>query len=226
MLLNVFDMGLVDYKNALFFQKKILTLVKDEGFSDSLIFCEHNDVFTIGRSGSIKNVLCDINALRQAGIEVVFADRGGDVTYHGKGQLVLYPILNLRNSVKDVHLFLRRLEQVAINTLLYYGIEARLIKGKTGVWVGNDKIASIGIALSKWVTYHGLSINFNTDLNFFSLINPCGFKTIKTISVSEILGTPIDMAKAKENVIRNLLNVFGYEKTLTRSAEFSCTAAG
>lgn len=205
---NVLDLGLIDYRKALDIQKETVSLVRDGMALDTLIFCEHKDVITVGRGGSISNILESREKLKQRNIEVIFVDRGGDVTYHGKGQLVIYPIVDLRKRQKDVHLFLRRLELVVINFLKFYHIYGYITQGKTGVWVNSEKIASIGIALTKWVTYHGVSININPHLDYFSLINPCGLKDVKMTSVNRILKRTVNMQKARQILKREFKRVF------------------
>ena len=181
---------------------------------DRLIFCEHKGVITIGRQGSRDNILADEEELRQRGLKVVYTDRGGDVTYHGKGQLVAYPVFDLRKAERDVHLFLRRLELVVITLLKHYGICACRGKDRAGVWVGGEKIASIGIGLTGWVTYHGVGINVSPDLSYFSLINPCGLKNIKVTSIARILAGAVDMKQVKQRLGREFGKVFNRNFTL------------
>lgn len=217
MQVEVLDLGFVGYSHAFKLQKELLSKVKTDQSPDTLIFCEHRDVFTIGRSGSSKNILCGIDQAIDSGIEVIFTDRGGDVTYHGKGQLVVYPIFDLRKYRKDIHLFLRRLEQVIMGVLETYGVCGSIIPDSTGVWVGDAKIASIGIAVSRWVSYHGLSININTDLGFFSMVNPCGYKELRMTSLAKILGKRIDLERVKQAFCRSFAAVFGLNLDLTPS---------
>lgn len=206
--LNLLDLGLIDYRQALAKQKEVVSGVINGSYPDTLIFCQHQDIITIGRRGSISNVIAGAEELLRENIKVVFTDRGGDVTYHGQGQLIAYPIFDLRKSIKDVHLFLRKLECVVINLLKHYGISGSLKPGKTGVWVGEEKIASIGIAFSHWVSYHGLSLNVDPDLSRFLLINPCGFKGAKTTSLRKLLGTFVAISDVKRKLRDEFINLF------------------
>ncbi|MDP1853968.1 MAG: lipoyl(octanoyl) transferase LipB [Candidatus Omnitrophota bacterium] len=206
--LNLLDLGLIDYQEALAKQKEIVSGVINGLYPDTLIFCQHYDIITIGRRGSISNVIAGREELLKKNIKVVFSDRGGDVTYHGKGQLIAYPIFDLRKSIRDVHLFLRRLECAVINLLKRYGISGSLKSGKTGVWVDDEKISSIGIAFSHWVSYHGLSLNVDPDLSRFLLINPCGLKGGKTTSLSQLLGGFIDMSDVKIKLKDEFIKLF------------------
>ncbi|MEK6714565.1 MAG: lipoyl(octanoyl) transferase LipB [Candidatus Omnitrophota bacterium] len=206
--LNFLDLGLINYLEALKIQKEAVLRVIGGLTADTLIFCEHYDVITVGRSGNLSNILLTQEELDKKNIKVIFTDRGGDVTYHGKGQLIVYPIFDLRKSIKDVHLFLRRLEFAVINLLTRYRIFAHLKSGKTGVWVKEKKIASIGVAFSHWVSYHGLSLNVAPDLSQFCLINPCGLKGVKMTSLKELLGGPIDMEGLKNRFKDEIVKIF------------------
>lgn len=205
----ILDLGLIGYGKAYDIQKELVLKRKSGEIEDSLILLEHRSVFTIGRRGDLKNLLVDADILKKEGIEVARADRGGDITFHGPGQLVLYPIVDLKERVRDLHLFLRDLEELAINFLSEYGICPRRRTGKTGVWVGPDKISSIGIAASNWVTYHGLSININVDLKYFSMIYACGIKDAGAVSVASILNRRIAMSEAKEKAAYWFNRIFG-----------------
>lgn len=193
----IIDLELIDYEEAYKRQREIVAKRKLGEVGDTLILAEHNAVFTIGRSGADDNLLADEEELARQGIRVLHVDRGGDITFHGRGQLVAYPIIDLKQRKTDLHQYLRDLEEVVIRFLNDYGLTGKRIAGKTGVWVDDKKIASIGIAASGWVTYHGLSINLNTDLEFFSMINPCGMKSAGITSLAALLGRPIDMEEAK-----------------------------
>ncbi|HDZ77383.1 MAG TPA: lipoyl(octanoyl) transferase LipB [Candidatus Omnitrophica bacterium] len=205
---KLLDLGLIDYLDALNKQKELLCRIKSGNDTDTLILCEHNHVFTLGRRAKEENILCGIEGARKIGVDVIPVDRGGDVTYHGKGQLVAYMIFDLRKDKKDLSLFLRRLERVVLGVLNDYGIRGSLIEGRRGVWVNKKKIASIGIGVSGWVTYHGLSFNINTDLKFFSMINPCGYRDVEMVSLSEILNAYVDLVAVKAAFINNLAKVF------------------
>lgn len=198
----IIDLGLIDYEDAYRIQKELVARRRRGEINDSIILAEHNHVYTVGRAGRMDNLLADLPALDRKGIKVLRVDRGGDITYHGPGQLVVYPILDLNRRSRDLHRYLRELEQAVIMFLKAYNIDAVGLPGRTGVWVGNRKIASIGIGAAGWVTYHGLSININTDLGFFRMINPCGLKDVKMTSLGELLGRNIDMKEVKEKILR------------------------
>lgn len=202
------DLGVTDYEDAYRTQKELVAKRKLGEVDDTLILAEHNAVFTIGRSGSKENLLENEEGLEGCGIRILYVDRGGDITFHGRGQLIAYPIIDLRRRKKDLHQYLRDLEEVAMRFLGEYKIRGERINGKTGVWVNGKKAASIGIAASNWVTYHGMSINLNTELNFFSMINPCGMKGVEVTSVAAVLNKPVDMEEAKKKLSRCFNSVF------------------
>ncbi len=199
---EVFDLGLINYKKAWAFQKEAFKAVRNRNLLHALILCRHYPVITLGRVADRKNILVDESALGLKGIELYEIERGGDVTYHGPGQLTAYPVFNLRFSKKDIHLFLRYLEEVIIELLYDFGIKGTRLQGLTGVWVDNQKIASIGIAIRNWITFHGLSINIKKfDLDNFRLIRPCGMK-IEMTSLETVSGKNIEFNAVKENLIR------------------------
>lgn len=181
---KILDIGISHYPKAFNLQKDLLAKIKNGKADNHIILTEHYPVFTIGRSGTRNNILVSEQFLKQRQIEVIEIDRGGDITYHGPGQIIIYPIIKLSN--KDLHKYLRFLESVVISFLAEYNIESFRIVGKTGVWTNRGKIASIGIAVSRWVVYHGISINVDCDLTPFKWINPCGFKNIDVTSMKEI----------------------------------------
>jgi lipoate-protein ligase B len=174
-----------------------------------MIITEHNPVFTIGRTGRRENMLADSRQMRKRGVRLIEVDRGGDITFHGPGQLLLYPVVDLKARGRDLHRYMRDLESVAINFLNSYGIIAERIDGKTGVWVGGSKVASIGVGAKDWVTFHGLSVNVDIDLSYFSMIYPCGMRGIKMTSLAEILGVDIDLNMAAEKLIVCAKRVLG-----------------
>ncbi len=167
---------------------------------DALVLVEHPHVITVGRTrGALANIL------RAGEVEVVEVERGGDVTYHGPGQIVAYPILQLEEGERDLHRFLRNLEEGMIRTLARWGIAGAREAGKTGVWVaGARKIASIGIACRKWVTFHGLALNVTTDLQYFARIQPCGFDAAVMTSMSSELGREVDLAEVRAALVSDL----------------------
>lgn len=205
---EVRDLGLIDYAAAYGIQKECVARVLAGG-AQVLFLCEHPAVITLGRLAQEANVL-DLETIRRQGIRVIPIDRGGDVTLHAPGQLVVYPILNLAQSNRDLRLYMHKLEQVTIALLKSFGIVASRIPGKTGVFVDPDKIASLGIGVRKWVTYHGLGINVNTDLKLFERIKPCGLD-VRMTSIARIAGQPIDMSEVKQRLIKSFGKEFGYE---------------
>lgn len=204
------DLGLTYYEDAYRVQKDLVARRKLGEIDDSLIITEHHPVFTIGRTGNLANLLVDEAALGKAGMSVVRVDRGGDITCHAPGQLVAYPVLDLKQRGRDLHRYLRDLEEVAIRLLEKLGIRAVRIEGKTGVWTYGKKIASIGVGASDWVTYHGMSINIKNDLHYFSMINPCGSPTDCAVSVETVLGREVSMHDAKIILMREFFRVFRF----------------
>ncbi|MBN1404985.1 MAG: lipoyl(octanoyl) transferase LipB [Candidatus Omnitrophica bacterium] len=186
MNIKVLDIGLSHYLECYALQKKILNDIKSNGAPEHIIITEHYPVFTIGRAGKKDNILVSKEFLKEKGVEVVETDRGGDVTYHCPGQLVVYPIV----KVADLHKYLRCLEEAVIQLLREYDIDGFRVEGKTGVWTSKGKIASIGIGVSRWITYHGVALNVNCDLTPFSWINPCGFKDTKITSMGKMGAVP------------------------------------
>jgi len=168
------ELGRVDYAAAFALQRELVAQRKEGLIADQLLLLEHPHVITLGRNGRMEHLLAGEEALSRAGISFHPTDRGGDVTYHGPGQLVGYPILDLRDWKRDVTAYVRAIEQAIIDTLADYGIAAGRIPKLTGVWVGERKIAAIGVHISRWVTSHGFALNVNTDLSYFQYIVPCG----------------------------------------------------
>ncbi|MCD5397742.1 lipoyl(octanoyl) transferase LipB [candidate division NPL-UPA2 bacterium] len=183
---DVFLLGLLDYQKAWDLQRKLIEKRLKKRISDTLLLVEHSPLFTIGRGGSRKNVLVSDKYLKKKNISIYEVDRGGDITYHGPGQIVGYPILDLNEHGRDVHLVLRNLEEVIIRLLSGCGVEALRIPGYTGVWVEKEKIAAIGIGVRRWITFHGFCLNVNPDLNYFSLVNPCGLKGERVTSLQQL----------------------------------------
>ncbi len=190
-----------DYKWTWELQQK---LVEDQiagKARDTFILVEHPHVFTLGRRGDRSNLLSDE-------LPVYHVERGGDVTYHGPGQLVGYPILKLSGPEQDIHDYLKKIEELLIRTVLEFGVKAERSERQTGVWVGEKKLASIGVAIKSWVTYHGFALNVNTDLSYFSKIRPCGLESSMLTSMERLLGAPVDMQAVKASVKRHFENVF------------------
>ncbi len=218
--------GLTDYGEALKLQRSLARARVDGGLSeDLLILLEHPRVITLGRGARALNIVATTEELRQRGVEVHEVERGGDVTYHGPGQLVGYPIIDLRRHKQDLHWYLRRLEEVLIRILDGYGVVGRRVPGYTGVWVEDRKIASIGVHVTRWVTFHGFALNVNTRLEDFALIVPCGIEAVQMTSLERETGSPLSVAEVGERTARGFGDVFGLTVepiTLERLRETTC----
>lgn len=205
---RIFNLGLVDFKKAWQFQKEIFREIKNNYFNGALILCQHYPVITVGRQGRQENIKVPLPELKNRGILMYEIERGGDVTYHGPGQLIAYPVFNLNYFKKDIHLFLRQLEELVIDLLSDFGINGLRYKGLTGVWIDKQKIASIGIAIRNWITFHGLSINVKKDdLDNFRLIKPCGMD-IEMTSLETVSGKDIEIGHLKEVFIHKFQDTF------------------
>jgi lipoate-protein ligase B len=198
----VIDLELVEYNKALEVQKELFTRVRNGTLNSAVVFCRHYPVITLGRRAKSANIKADQAELARQGITVYQSERGGDVTYHGPGQLVVYPVVRLDFFNKDIHFFLRTLEENVIALLSAFGIKAEARKGLTGVWVGEQKICSIGITVKNWISYHGLAINVSADdLENFSLIHPCGMD-IKMTSMETILKKEVSFSEVQKHFIK------------------------
>lgn len=205
--IELVDWGVLEYEESLERQRDLVCKRQDDLCGDMLISVEHPHVFTLGRRREAA-----ANVVAPGDVPVIEIERGGDVTYHGPGQLVMYAICKLEEEERDLHLFLRNLEQGIIDALTHYGIAAGREEGKTGVWLDGRKLASMGIACRKWVTFHGLGLNVNTDLSYFARINPCGFSSsVMTSARVEAGGEDISMASMRGHlasaVAKNLSRV-------------------
>ncbi len=222
------DLGLVDYLPTWDYQESLLkrnTEIKlanreaetKEKTLNKLIFCEHPHVYTLGKSGRVENLLLDEIGLTGVHATFVRNNRGGDITYHGPGQIVGYPIFDLEYFFTDLHLYLRYLEQSIINTLKHYGIEAGRIEGLTGVWLdvgvtGKErKICAIGVRCSRWITMHGFAFNVNTDLNYFTNIIPCNIDDKGVTSLEKELGKKVNIEEVKEILKQELATQFEFQ---------------
>ena len=206
--LDVIKYGIINYEKAYKFQLKLLEKRYQNKINDTLLLVEHPPVLTIGTSGTRDNVIVNNNFLKEKGIEVFETRRGGDITYHGPGQIVGYPILNLKEHKKDLHWLLRSYEEVFIRLLKEYNIQADRIKGLTGVWVGNKKITAIGVGVRHWITYHGFAFNIDPKLEHFSYIIPCGIKDKEVTSLKKELGSEIKKEEVIEKIIKYFAQVF------------------
>lgn len=201
------DLGRVDYRAAWDLQLQHVESLKHQGGQDCLFFVEHPHVVTFGRNGKDGNLLVSKDRLKQLGIDFCETDRGGDVTYHGPGQLVCYPVMDLKRWRRDVGAYLRALEEVLILTLADYGLEGRRDPSATGVWVGDAKIAAMGVHLSRWVTSHGFALNVTTDLDYFRYIVPCGL-TRPVTSMEQLLGQTPDVHQLQKKILERFGTVF------------------
>jgi lipoate-protein ligase B len=204
-------LGQTKFRYAWDLQKRLVDLRSEGRIPDILLLTEHEPVITMGRGTAKGNLLVSSESLRERGVDIYEIERGGDITFHGPGQLVAYPIIDLHNRGRDLHKYLRDLEILIIDTLGDLGLEARTKKGLTGVWVGDHKLAAIGVAVSRWITYHGLALNVNTDMDNFKLINPCGITEYPVGSVSQILGREMDMKEVADLLAKNFARLFEYE---------------
>ncbi len=207
------DLGFADYKEVWDLQKET-HLRKQQGMPEDIVYTvEHNHVYTLGKTGSRDHILISDDEMKQKGISYYEIDRGGDITYHGPGQLVVYPVIDLNNYYKDTHRYLRELEETVILTLKDLDIEAHREEEFTGVWVGEEKICAIGIKVSRWITMHGIAFNINTDLGYFDKIIPCGIFHKGVTSVEKITGKKADFGDIKRKYIENFNKVFQNKTT-------------
>jgi lipoyl(octanoyl) transferase len=223
----VVDLGLVEYGATWGLQRRLVAARKAGSVPDVLLLCEHPHVITLGRNGKLANLRASDRVLRQMGVSFFETDRGGDITYHGPGQLVGYPILNLADIRRDVAWYMRILEETMIRATAEFGVASRRVPGRTGVWVdvpngsgGNpaenttaseEKLAAIGVHLSRWVTSHGFAYNVSTDLRYFDLIVPCGIAGKRATSLEKLLGRQTEVKEVAPRVAAHLGNLFGLE---------------
>lgn len=231
--IETIDLGLIDYKKAWDFQEELLQKIVEKKISNRnnpkdkqdetpnyLVFCQHPHVYTLGKSGSIENLLIDKKGLENINAGYYRINRGGDITYHGPGQIVCYPILDLENFFTDIHRYLRFLEEAVIRTCDSYNLNAGRIEGLTGVWIDPEpekstdniwnprKICAIGVKTSRWVTMHGLAFNVNTQLDYFNYIVPCGIQDKDVTSLSKELNTELDTSEVMQQLKSNIISIF------------------
>lgn len=213
--LQILDAGLLEYHSAWDLQRQIFARVLEGSQNDTLVLLEHPHTYTLGKTADRQNLLADDIYLAQNKISVVDIDRGGDITYHGPGQLVGYPIIDLKKWKLDSHKYLRALEEVLIAFCREFSLEAGRIEGLTGVWIKQKKIAAIGIKISRWITMHGFALNIAPDLNYFGGIIPCGIKDKDVTSLQLETGIIHDMKLVKEKIINIFSDVFEYDSVST-----------
>ncbi len=214
--LRILQLGIADYSRTWDLQRSLFERRLTDETDDSLILCEHPHTYTVGRDGVDhlgRHLLMNKVELALHGIQVFEIDRGGDITYHGPGQLVGYPILDLNGYYRDVHRYLRDLEEVIIRTTGTFGLTGHRIDKATGVWVdtprGPEKICAIGVKVTRWITMHGFALNVHTDLKYFQHIVPCGISDKGVTSIQTLLGRPVPMPDVEEELIRRFAEVFG-----------------
>lgn len=215
--LIITDLGLISYSNSVALQQRLVAARKAGAISDVLLICEHPHVITLGRNASRVNLLATESVLREKEVEFHETNRGGDVTYHGPGQIVGYPILDLDTIRRDVHWYVRTLEEVMIRATAEFGLSAFRVPGRTGIWVQppadshpgdgiwEEKLAAIGVHISRWVTSHGFAYNVSTDLRYFDLIVPCGIAERKATSLEKLLSRSVASAEVKNPLIRQFV---------------------
>lgn len=222
--INVYDLGVLDYKTALNFQEKKLQEIIDikrtnrnEGSSietpNYFLFVEHPPVITLGKSGQEKNLLLTKEELERKKIQYFNTNRGGDITFHGYGQIVGYPVIDLENFYTDINRYLRTLEEIVISTLNYFKISSQRSPGETGVWLESNspnsrKICAIGVKTSRWVTMHGFALNVDTDLRYYNYIVPCGIKGKGITSINQEIKKNVSINEVKEKILENLKKTF------------------
>jgi lipoyl(octanoyl) transferase len=237
----IVDLGLIGFEEAFALQRRIVAARKADAIGDVLLLCEHPHVITLGRSGKRENLLASERVLAQKGVEFHATNRGGDITYHGPGQIVGYPVIQLAAIRRDVVWYVRMLEEVMIRACGDFGIEARREEGKTGAWIdpvkkdspqraqssqssekaqsAAEKIGAIGVHISRWVTSHGFAFNVATNLRYFELIVPCGIAERKATSLEKVLGRAVKRNEAATKLVEHFGEVFGREPQQTTREE-------
>ena len=222
MKLSVAQLGNIEYSQALEMQNRLLQLRQQGQIEDILLLLEHPPVITVGSRGLTTNILVSESYLDSSGVSLYKSNRGGDVTYHGPGQIVGYPILDLKNHGKDLPKYIRKIEETFIRLL---NNEYQIIAGRDpkhpGVWVGNDKITAIGCTIKRWVTMHGFAFNVNTNLEHFSLITPCGIVDKGVTSLQKLLGHPLNLPSVNQQVLKYFAEVFDSDVEILESSQFN-----
>ena len=232
--LLISDLGLISYTEAYALQQRLTAARKAEALGDVLLLCEHPHVITLGRNAKRENLLVSEHVLRQKGVELHATNRGGDITYHGPGQIVGYPILNLGVIKRDVGWYVRTLEEAMILGTADFGLTAFRIPGRTGIWVNptanpvaaEEKLAAIGVHISRWVTSHGFAYNVSTDLRFFDLIIPCGIAERKATSLEKLLSRNVALGEVKPRLGNHFAELFSFVPRLISSEELTSFLSG
>jgi lipoyl(octanoyl) transferase len=221
--LLIVDLGLIPWTEACALQQWIVAARKAGEIDDVFLLCEHPHVITLGRSANRANLLASEHVLRQKGVELHATNRGGDITYHGPGQIVGYPILNLNHIKRDVGWYVRTLEEVMIRASADFGVSAFRVPGKTGIWVkagdSEEKLAAIGVHISRWVTSHGFAFNVSTDLRYFDLIIPCGIADRKATSLEKLLGCNVSLEEVKPRLTHHFEELLSLSSRMIRREE-------
>jgi lipoyl(octanoyl) transferase len=219
--LDVRRLGVVPYADGLALQRAIVEERQHHRVDDVLLLVEHPHVLTLGvrGDGGRSHILASPEQLAKRGIDIHETGRGGDITYHGPGQIVGYPILDLKPDRCDVHRYVRDLEDVLILTAADYGITAHRVPGLTGAWVGNEKLAAIGVRIARWVTSHGFALNVSTDLDCFNLIVPCGLADRGVTSLERLLGRPVAREEVEDRLVSHFCDVFGRDSAAKMASD-------
>lgn len=209
--LNIVHLGRASYDPVLSFQKDLHQKRLDGDVPDTLILVEHDPVYTLGKAADPEHITASDRFLSDEDIDVVDIDRGGDVTYHGPGQVVGYPIFDLREHKRSVSWYMRTLEQTIMNTLETYGIETRRREGQPGVWVGDEKICAVGVRIARWITYHGFALNLDPDMTHFGGIVPCGIRDGGVVSIADLLEAEPNRNEVEQRITSSFREMFGFE---------------
>lgn len=211
MICQIHKLGKVPYTKAMALQGALVAKRKLEKIPDALLLVEHPHVYTLGRNARRSNLLAEPNKLQSLKVEVHKTDRGGDITYHGLGQLVGYPILDLKQHRRDISWYMDTLEQVLICTANDFGVTASSRNGMRGIWVGKEKLGSLGVHISRWITSHGFALNVNTDLTYFDHIVPCGLEGVRMTSLQKLTGKKVSLKYVGESIVDHFVKLFSLE---------------
>jgi len=210
-MLRVYRLGLTDYGQASRFQERLTEARIKNEVSDTLVLLEHPSTLTLGREDDLRHLLVDRETLTRQEVAIEATDRGGSITWHGPGQVVGYPIVDLKRRGRDIHKYIDDLEEVLLWVLADYGLSGGRDESRVGVWVGAEKIAAIGVRVRRWVTKHGFALNVNNDLGVFSLINPCGITDRGVTSMARLLGRRLSMDEVRDRIVARFTEVFDFE---------------